>query len=131
ELAKQRGVRAQELNVSGAFHSRLMRPAATGLAEAIKRATIVDPAVPVVANASASPLTTAAAVRQELAVQVASPVCWHESVTLMAATGVTRFIEFGPGRVLTGLTKRIVPGAELVNVSGIEALGEKQGAASK
>ena len=107
-----------ELNVGGAFHSRLMRPAAAGLAEAVASAPISDPTMPLVANASATALTTAQAVREELGAQVARPVRWHESVTLMAAAGVTRFIEFGPGRVLTGLARRIVDGAELVNING-------------
>jgi [acyl-carrier-protein] S-malonyltransferase len=121
ELAKQRGAqRALELNVSGAFHSRLMRPAAAGLADAIAAARIDTPEVPVVANASAEAMTNADAIREELRRQVASAVRWHESVTLMAAAGVTTFIEFGPGRVLTGLVKRLAPGANLINVSGLQ-----------
>ena len=119
-LAKQRGAqRALELNVSGAFHSRLMRPAAAGLIAAVRKAAIQAPEVPVVANASAVALKDAEAVRQELAAQIAQPVRWHESVTLMATSGVTRFIEFGPGKVLTGLARRLAPGATLLNVSGI------------
>jgi [acyl-carrier-protein] S-malonyltransferase len=117
-VARERGAsRVQPLNVSGAFHSRLMRPAAAALRDVIAGAPIADPAVPVVANATATTLTTADAVRRELTEQVASAVHWHESVTLMAAGGVQAFTEFGPGRVLTGLVRRIVPGAELANVS--------------
>jgi [acyl-carrier-protein] S-malonyltransferase len=119
EIAKERGVRAMELNVSGAFHSRLMTPAAAGLAEAVARATIDAPEVPVVANVSAQALLNAEAVRQELKAQIAQPVRWHESVTLMATAGVTTYIEFGPGKVLTGLARRLVTGATLVNVSGM------------
>jgi [acyl-carrier-protein] S-malonyltransferase len=121
ELAKERGAqRALELNVSGAFHSRLMRPAAEGLAGAVAAAKVAAPQVPVVANASALPLTDEAAVREELCRQVASAVLWHDSVTLMTTAGVSTFIEFGPGRVLTGMVKRLVPGATLINVSGVQ-----------
>jgi [acyl-carrier-protein] S-malonyltransferase len=118
ELAKERGAsRAQALNVSGAFHSRLMAPAAHGLRVAIGETPIVTPIVPVVANASAQALTSDAAVREELGVQVATAVRWHDSVTLMATSGVTSFFEFGPGKVLTGLVRRIAQGASLSNVS--------------
>jgi [acyl-carrier-protein] S-malonyltransferase len=116
-LAKERGIRAMELNVGGAFHSRLMRPAIEGLTKAVAAAKVLAPEVPVVANASAAPMTDPAAVREELGAQVARPVRWHESVTLMAADGVTEFVEFGPGRVLTGLCKRLFPSATLINVS--------------
>lgn len=118
-LARERGAqRVQELNVSGAFHSRLMQPAVEGLKRAIAATDVAAPEVPVVANATAQPLTSAQEVRDELAVQIVSPVRWHDSVTLVAAAGVTTFIEFGPGRVLTGLARRLVPEAKLVNVSG-------------
>ena len=116
-LAKERGIRAMELNVGGAFHSRLMRPAIEGLTKAVAAANVQPPLVPVVANASAVAMTDPAAVREELGAQVARPVRWHESVTLMAADGVTEFVEFGPGRVLTGLCKRLFPSATLINVS--------------
>jgi [acyl-carrier-protein] S-malonyltransferase len=119
-LAKERGAqRAIELNVSGAFHSRLMQPAVAGLAAAVGAASVCDPAVPVVSNVLASPLRTAAEVREELPRQVVSPVRWHQSIATMSAAGVTVFAEFGPGKVLTGLVKRLVPGAELINVSSM------------
>jgi [acyl-carrier-protein] S-malonyltransferase len=120
-LAKERGAqRALELNVSGSFHSRLMRPAADGLSKAVMAANVVDPEVPVIANASAEAMSDAAAVREELCRQVASAVRWHDSVTLIAAAGVSTFLEFGPGRVLTGMVKRLVPAAALINVSGLQ-----------
>jgi len=53
--------------------------------------------------------------------QVSTAVLWHDSVTLMAAAGASTFIEFGPGRVLTGMVKRLVPGATLINVSGLQS----------
>jgi [acyl-carrier-protein] S-malonyltransferase len=119
-LAKERGAsRALELNVSGAFHSRLMRPARDGLAKAAKKATITAPAVPVVANASVLVLADPAAIREELVEQIASPVRWHESVTLMATSDVTSFTEFGPGKVLTGLVRRLTPGAKVANIGSM------------
>jgi [acyl-carrier-protein] S-malonyltransferase len=117
-LAKERGAqRALELNVSGAFHSRLMQPAVAGLETAVAAAAVCDPAVPVVSNVLAKPLRTAPEVRRELPRQIVSPVRWHQSVATMSAAGVTVFAEFGPGKVLTGLVKRLVPGATLTNVS--------------
>jgi [acyl-carrier-protein] S-malonyltransferase len=120
-LARERGAqRAMELNVSAAFHSRLMRPAVEGIAKALAGVRISDPAVPVLSNVSATPLRTADEVRQELTDQVISPVRWHESVSAMAAEGVGRFLEFGPGRVLAGMVRRIVPAAALANISNLK-----------
>ncbi len=125
DLATERGARrALELNVGGAFHSRLMQPAATGLTAAVNLATINDPLVPVVANASAVSLTDAALVRRELEDQIAQPVRWHQSVTLMAANGVSTFVEFGPGHVLTGLVKRLSSAANLINVGSFKDLDQ-------
>lgn len=119
-LAKERGaVRATELNVSGAFHSRLMAPAAEGLAVAVDAAEVTPAAVAVVGNVSSRPLVDPGSIREELRAQVASPVRWHESIAVMANAGVTRFVEFGPGRILTGMVRRLVPGAALVNISGL------------
>jgi [acyl-carrier-protein] S-malonyltransferase len=127
-LAKERGAaRAQMLNVSGAFHSRLMAPAAADLRLAIDKTTIVAPAVPVVANASAEPLASPAQISEELGVQVATAVRWHDSVTLMAARGVSTYVEFGPGKVLTGMVRRIVEGATLMNVGNAADAGIEQG----
>jgi [acyl-carrier-protein] S-malonyltransferase len=119
-LAKERGAqRAIELNVSGAFHSRLMQPAADALTPLVQQADILAPEVPVIGNSTAAAIIDAASVRTELAAQVAQPVRWHRSITLMANEGVTSFIEFGPGRVLTGLAKRLVPEAKLINISNL------------
>ncbi|HXH21267.1 MAG TPA: ACP S-malonyltransferase [Dehalococcoidia bacterium] len=124
-LAKERGARrALELNVSGAFHSRLMRPAVEGLEEAVRRAEIGPPAVPVMSNVAAVPLRTADDVRAELPRQIISPVRWHQSVVNMSAAGVTAFVEFGPGKVLTGLVRRLAPDATLANVSTYADAGQ-------
>lgn len=117
-LARERAAqRAVELNVSGAFHSRLMRPAVAGLEAAVARSNALDPAVPVVSNVTALPISSAAEVKAELPRQIVSPVRWHQSVATMSAAGVTTFVEFGPGKVLTGMVRRVAPGATLVNVS--------------
>jgi [acyl-carrier-protein] S-malonyltransferase len=97
-----------------------MAPAVPGLVAALEAATVEDAIVPLVANSSVEALSDSQAIRRELAEQVARPVRWHQSVSLMAAAGVTRFIEFGPGKVLTGLVRRIAPDAALLNVSRLE-----------
>ena len=122
-LAKARGAkRALPLKVSAAFHSPLMRAAAEGLAEVVDRAAIADPRVPVISNVSAKPLQDADAIRAELVAQVTAPVRWIASVRHMADTGVDRFVEVGPGTVLSGLIKRIAPGAQLTNVSDLASV---------
>lgn len=95
------------LTVSGAFHSPLMESARSGLAEAISEVELADPAWPVVANASASEIRTASEARARLVEQLTSPVRWVESVEVMEASGPDMWIELGPGRVLSGLLKRI------------------------
>ncbi len=110
---KARGAkRVLPLKVSGAFHSPLMQPAVAGLVEALGKAPFKDPAVPVIANATATATTTAADARRLLAEQLTAPVRWVGCMEAAArlAPSVT-FVELGPGNVLSGLVKRIVPGA--------------------
>jgi len=109
-LIKERGGRGLPLNVSGAFHTSLMAPVEEEFARAVDACPLRDPAIPVVANTSARPLTTAAAVREELRQQITRPVLWHQSVMTMTAAGVTTFVEAGPGRILSGLIKRLPAG---------------------
>lgn len=107
-LAKERGAkRVARLGVSIASHSPLMARAAERFAAIVAATPLRDPAVPVVANTTAIPMTTADEVRQELARQIASPVDWTGSIRAMIAAGVTTFLELGPGQILTGLIKRI------------------------
>ena len=123
ELARRRGARrAIPLSVSGAFHTDLMAPAVEGMARALGRAAIRDPLVPVIANGSARPLTSARQVRDELLYQLDHPVLWQRSVEYMAEAGVSAFIELGPGQVLTGLIRRTVPGARLLSIDSAAAL---------
>ena len=95
------------LNVSGAFHSPLMGSARSGLAEAITEVELADPIFPVVANATAMEVSTASEARARLVEQLTSPVRWVESVETIAAGVPDLWIEVGPGRVLSGLLKRI------------------------
>jgi [acyl-carrier-protein] S-malonyltransferase len=117
-LAKQRGAkRIIPLNVSAAFHSPLMREAATGLQVAVAEVEqIVSPQPAVISNVNAQPLTEPSDIRVELVAQVTAPVRWIASVERMHTDGVTQFVEIGPGNVLSGLVKRIAGGAELINV---------------
>ncbi len=123
EVAKKRGVRrALPLPVSAPFHCELMMPAADRLEPILERADIKDLWFAVVSNVDASPIGTAHAVRNALLRQVASPVRWVESVQKMVSMGVKRFVEIGPGNVLTGLIKRIDSNVELINVSDVPSL---------
>ncbi len=107
--AKSAGARrAIRLNVSGAFHSPLMKVAESGLAERLGRVAFADPRVPVVSNVSAEPVSDAATARRLLTAQLTSPVRWTGSMRAMIALGVGAFVELGPGSVLTGLLRRIV-----------------------
>jgi [acyl-carrier-protein] S-malonyltransferase len=117
EIAKARGVkRGILLAVSAPFHSPLMAPAAEKMREALAATTVNIPIVPVVANMTASAVTDPDEIRQLLVGQVTGTVRWRESVGYMAANGVTRFVELGSGKVLAGLVKRIVDGAEGLSV---------------
>jgi [acyl-carrier-protein] S-malonyltransferase len=108
DMSSMRGAkRAIPLPVSGAFHSTLMSSAQEGLAAAIQEVKFRDPVSPIIANSTSAPLTTAEEVRDELLAQLCSCVQWKKSVGCMLSLGVSGFIEFGPGRVLAGLIKRI------------------------
>jgi [acyl-carrier-protein] S-malonyltransferase len=118
ELAKARGAKkVMPLSVSGAFHSPVMQPAATGLAQAIARTEVNDATIPLIGNIQGQPLTNAQDIREELAQQIASSVQWVRSIEYLASEGVTTFIEIGPGEALRGMVKRITRGSTLLNVS--------------
>ena len=109
-LAKEYGVRRfMPLNVSAPFHCALMQPAADAMAQALAGVEIKAPAVPLIANVLAAPISEPAEIRQRLVQQVTDTVHWRECVTRMAADGVTDMYEIGSGKVLSGLAKRIVP----------------------
>jgi len=115
ELARELGARrAVELPVSVAAHSPLMAEAAEGMRVALERVTFADPSAPLLANRDARALTTGAAARAELVEHLTAGVDWVRAVETMGAAGVAAFVEVGPGRVLTGLVKRIAPDAEAI-----------------
>lgn len=119
QACKQRGAkRVIALNVSGAFHSPLMAPARNHLQLALERAPFRDPAFPVVANATAEAVKDAGRARRLLADQLTAPVRWVECMEQIARIGGggPQFVEIGPGAVLAGLLKRIVPEANVVSL---------------
>jgi [acyl-carrier-protein] S-malonyltransferase len=130
-LAKERGARrAVSLPVSAPFHCQLMRPAAERLARDLKEATFNDPSVPLVNNVDAASIQKASAARDGLERQVASPVRWEESIVRLLQEGVTRFVEVGPGKVLTGLVRKIDRQAQVASVEdpgGVERVLEEMG----
>ena len=108
KLAQERGAsKVVSLSVSAPFHCSLMRPAEQRLAEHLASVTFHDPSFPVVVNADATPVTTGEAARDALIRQVCSPVRWVESVQALRSLGGRLFVEVGPGKVLTGLMRRI------------------------
>jgi len=119
EIAKTKGARrAMLLPVSAPFHCRLMQPAADAMAKALAEVTIKTPAAPLVANVLAAAITDPDEIRRRLVEQVMGTVRWRESIAYMAGHGVTRFLEIGAGKVLSGLVKRIAEGAVGISVSG-------------
>ncbi len=120
ELAKARGAkRIIPLPVSGAFHSPVMYPAVSGLAQALSRANLSDTALPIISNITATPLTKAEDLRSELSEQLAAPVQWIRTIEYLSDAGITTFIEIGPGQALTGMIKRIVKGARVINIGNV------------
>lgn len=112
-LAQDAGAKkVVQLNVSGAFHSPLMEPAAAGLRDHLESIDFRDPAFPVISNATAEPVTDADLARQLLVKQLTSPVRWSASVGRMVDGGADRFLELGPGKVLAMLNRRNARGAK-------------------
>lgn len=116
------GKRAIPLEVSGPFHSTLMKEAADRLASKLEQAAFNPPSVPVVANVTARSVEDAAAIRGLLVEQVYSPVLWHDSVEWMIAQGVDTFVEIGPGSVLSGLIKKIDKSVKVINVNSLDSV---------
>ena len=125
EIAKTKGAkRALPLPVSVPSHCALMRPAAEKLAEYLKNMTINTPQIQVIHNADIVSYTNAEQIKDALVRQLYSPVRWVETVQAIAAQGVTRSAECGPGKVLAGLTKRIVAELPCVALISNEAVAE-------
>lgn len=123
ESAKARGAkRAVMLAVSAPFHCELMKPAAERLAALFDETVFSDLKVPLVTNVDAELTTCGAGARNALLRQVASPVRWSESIQLLLDEGVTRFIEVGPGKVLSGLVRQISRHCQVLNVESVQSL---------
>ena len=117
DISKEKGVkRAVLLPVSAPFHCTLMEPAARAMAQALAQTAINIPVTPVVANVTALPVTDPETIRELLVKQVTGAVRWRECVSYMADHGVTKFVECGSGKVLSGLLKRIAPEASGLSV---------------
>jgi [acyl-carrier-protein] S-malonyltransferase len=123
EMATAAGAsRVVALQVSGAFHSPLMIPAVEGMRKYLDETEFKAPTIPVIGNVTGRPLADGAAVKKELIDQLTNPVQWQRTIEYMLANGVTTFIEFGPGRVLTGLIRRINKEATTVNIGDLAAV---------
>ena len=130
--AKNSGARKSvPLNVFGAFHSHLMATAQSGLDRAVNAIDIKNPKIPIVANITAGKLSTAAEIKEELSRQLCSCVQWKDSVKTIIDMGVSTFLEFGPGRVLSGLVKRIDPGVSSVNAVELIKMGHMVNSGSR
>lgn len=118
DLAKAAGAkRAVLLTVSAPFHCSLMEPAARAMADALEKSTATTPAVPLVANVTAEQVFDAAVIKNLLVQQVTGRVRWRESMHYLRTQGVTRVVEIGHGKVLTGLMKRIEPDITTLNIA--------------
>lgn len=120
--AKEAGAkRALPLDVSGPFHSSLMKPAADQLREVLDGINMKDAAIQVVVNVTAEPISSASEIKEKLIEQLYSPVLWEDSVQKMIDLGVDTFIEIGPGKVLSGLIKKIDKTVTTYSVSDEES----------
>jgi [acyl-carrier-protein] S-malonyltransferase len=123
QLAKERGAkRVIPLEVSGPFHSSLMKPAASKLQNVLNTIAIRDAEIPVISNVTAQPVVKKEEILRLLIEQLYSPVRWEQSVEMMIGLGVDTFIEIGPGKVLSGLVKKINRNVSVYAVNDLESL---------
>lgn len=123
EMARDFGASgAVMLKVAGAFHSRIMQPAAEKFAETLEAVEFADPRAGVIANVDARPYESSSQIKPKLLAQLISPVRWQQSVEALLAGGVRQFYEIGPGRVLSGLLRRIDRDAKIVSVNCVRAV---------
>jgi len=123
DLAKARGAhRIIPLQVSGAFHTPLMQSAVDGMSEILATVSFREPLIPIIANTTAQPMTTAEQMKEELLRQLCNSIQWQRSIEYMVDDGVSTFIEIGPGRVLSGLIKRINKEVKTVNIGDANAI---------
>jgi len=122
-IAKEKGIRKViPLKVAGAYHSRLMAAAATGLAPFLAQADIAAPRVPVIANFTADAVPTPEQIRPALEAQVCGSVCWDDSIRRLLAMGIIHFVECGPNAVIAGLIRRINPQAHCLSLETYDDL---------
>lgn len=125
ELAKKYGAkRAMPLSVSGPFHSSLLKPASLQLAKAIQFISVAEAKAPVIANINAETEVSAEQIRQNLIDQVSGAVRWQQSIEKMISLGVAIFVEIGPGKVLSGLIKKIDKNVEMYNIEDVASYHE-------
>ena len=123
DLASARGARRLiTLQVSGAFHTNLMMPAVAGMSQALDEATFNTPNVPIIANCDANPLITGNEIKTELLDQMCGCIQWKRSMSYLWDAGVTQFYEIGPGKVLSGLIRRICPDAQVTSINDVKSL---------
>ncbi|APV44665.1 [Acyl-carrier-protein] S-malonyltransferase [Dehalogenimonas formicexedens] len=126
EALMAKGAKVVPLAVSGAFHTPLMAPAADGLAKVIERLAFKDAAIPIIANTTGEPLTAADDIKAELLKQLTTSVYWQKSVEYMIAAGINTFVEIGPGKVLSGLIRRVNRDVKTINISDTQAIKNLQ-----
>ncbi|MFQ6103827.1 MAG: ACP S-malonyltransferase [Candidatus Glassbacteria bacterium] len=125
EKAQEAGaMRVIRLDVSGAFHSPLMEDASSGLEKRLASIEVQDAAFPIISNATALPVSSEADIKNALIMQLTSPVRWEESMRKLLEMGYSSFLELGPGRVLSGLLKRVDRYIEVTNVDKADDLHE-------
>jgi [acyl-carrier-protein] S-malonyltransferase len=125
QLAAEHGAKgAVRLNVAGAFHSRIMAPAAEGLAQTLAGLAFRTPAVPVLANVDAQVYADGSAIPAKLIAQLTGAVRWQQTMESLESQGVERYYEIGPGRVLAGLMRRINRRADIVSINSLQAIEE-------
>jgi len=124
-LGKTRGARAMiPLKVSGAFHSALMEPVIAEFSKIVSNVRLRQPGTAVVSNVTAQPLTDVDSIRKELVKQLRNCIQWQSSVEYMIRSGIAAFYEIGPGRVLSGLIRRINSELPIFNMSGTEDIAQ-------
>ena len=124
-LAKEKGAKlAVILEVSGAFHSSFMQGACSKLAKELEKINIRTPKFPVICNVTGKPVLAVQEIKQNLIDQVSSSVLWEDSMRFILAKGAINFMEFGPGKVLKGLMRRIDNSAQVVNIEKAEDISK-------
>lgn len=128
ELAKEKGAkRAMPLPVSAPFHCSLMVPAGDRLATVLEDVEVGEMSLPVITNVEAAPNQDSSRVRELLVKQVSAPVRWQETIACMVELGVDRYIEIGPGKVLSGLVKRMAKGSTIQNIQNVADISSLAG----